>query len=97
MLVNVAGVMGSFSSADGVTDSEWDRVMAVNLTVPVKMMRAVIPFMLEKKSGVIVNVASTAGVSGAVAGIAYTCSKHGLVRSLSPISLSTCSVRWVDV
>lgn len=76
--------MGSFSSADGVTDSEWDRVVAVNLTVPVKMMRAVIPFMLEKKSGVIVNVASTAGVSGAVAGIAYTCSKHGLVRSLSP-------------
>lgn len=74
--------MDSFSSVDGVTDSEWDRVMAVNLTVPVKMMRAVIPFMREKGSGVIVNVASTAGISGAVAGIAYTCSKHGLVRQI---------------
>ncbi|KAK1640237.1 hypothetical protein BDP81DRAFT_478977 [Colletotrichum phormii] len=86
LLVNVAGVMGSFSSADGVTDSEWDRVMAVNLTVPVKMMRAVIPFMLEKKSGVIVNVASTAGVSGAVAGIAYTCSKHGIIGATKNVA-----------
>ncbi|KAK1509931.1 bacilysin biosynthesis oxidoreductase bacC [Colletotrichum tamarilloi] len=86
LLVNVAGVMGSFSSADGVTDSEWDRVVAVNLTVPVKMMRAVIPFMLEKKSGVIVNVASTAGISGAVAGIAYTCSKHGLIGATKNVA-----------
>lgn len=79
MLVNVAGIMDSFSSVDGVSDEEWDKVMATNLTVPVRMMRAVLPFMREKKSGVIVNVASTAGLSGAVAGIAYTCSKHGLV------------------
>ncbi|WQF75775.1 Putative short-chain dehydrogenase/reductase SDR, NAD(P)-binding domain superfamily [Colletotrichum destructivum] len=43
------------------------------------MMRAVIPFMREKKSGAIVNIASTAGTSGAVAGIAYTCSKHRLI------------------
>ncbi|GJC86812.1 short chain dehydrogenase andC [Colletotrichum liriopes] len=86
LLVNVAGVMDTFSSVDGVTDAEWDRVMAVNLTVPVRMMRAVIPFMRERKSGSIVNVASTAGVSGAVAGIAYTCSKHGLVGATKNVA-----------
>ncbi|GKT53605.1 short-chain dehydrogenase/reductase SDR [Colletotrichum tofieldiae] len=86
LLVNVAGVMDTFSSVDGLTDAEWDRVMAVNLTVPVRMMRAVIPFMREKKSGSIVNVASTAGVSGAVAGIAYTCSKHGLVGATKNVA-----------
>ena len=79
MLVNVAGVMDNFSSADAVSDEVWERVMAVNLTVPVKMMRAVLPLMKERKDGVIVNVASTAGTSGAVAGVAYTASKHGLV------------------
>jgi NAD(P)-dependent dehydrogenase (short-subunit alcohol dehydrogenase family) len=81
VLVNVAGVMDDFSSADGVSDEVWERVMAVNLTAPVKMMRAVLPGMRARRDGVVVNVASTAAASGAVAGVAYTASKHGLVRS----------------
>ncbi|TDZ30350.1 mRNA decapping complex subunit 2 [Colletotrichum spinosum] len=85
-LINVAGVMGSFSSVDSVSDDEWERVMAVNLTVPVKMMRAVLPVMKENGSGVIVNVASTAALSGAVAGIAYTCSKHGLIGATKNVA-----------
>ncbi|TEA13220.1 Short chain dehydrogenase andC [Colletotrichum sidae] len=85
-LINVAGVMGSFSSVDSVSDDEWERVMAVNLTVPVKMMRAVLPVMKENGGGVIVNVASTAALSGAVAGIAYTCSKHGLIGATKNVA-----------
>lgn len=94
VLVNVAGVMDNFSSADAVTDAIWDRVLAVNLTVPVKMMRAVLPFMRAKKDGCVVNVASTAGTSGAVAGVAYTASKHGLV-SFSSLSAG-CEGRGAD-
>ncbi|KAK3313793.1 hypothetical protein B0H66DRAFT_607035 [Apodospora peruviana] len=86
VLVNVAGVMDNFSSADGVSDQVWDRVMAVNLTAPVKMMRSVIPFMRPKRSGVIINVASTAAISGAVAGIAYTSSKHGLIGATKNVA-----------
>ncbi|KAK3944257.1 NAD(P)-binding protein [Diplogelasinospora grovesii] len=47
VLINVAGILDDFSSADTVTDEIWDRVLAVNLTVPVRMMRAVIPFMTQ--------------------------------------------------
>ena len=79
VLANIAGVMDSFSSADTITDAEWNRVIAVNLTAPTKMMREVLPFMKAKKHGCIINVSSKAGVSGAAAGIAYTASKHGLV------------------
>ncbi|KAM7192777.1 putative short-chain dehydrogenase reductase [Naviculisporaceae sp. PSN 640] len=86
VLVNVAGVMDNFSSADGVTDEVWEKVMAVNLTVPMRMMRAVIPFMKEKRDGSIINVASTAGKSGAVAGIAYTASKHGLIGATKNVA-----------
>ncbi|KAK0637283.1 hypothetical protein B0T17DRAFT_588183 [Bombardia bombarda] len=86
VLVNVAGLMDNFSSADAVTDDLWDRVLAVNLTVPVKMMRAVIPFMRAKKDGCIVNVASTAATSGAVAGVAYTSSKHGLIGATKNVA-----------
>ncbi|KAK0748866.1 hypothetical protein B0T21DRAFT_279199 [Apiosordaria backusii] len=87
VLVNVAGVLDNFASADGVTDSDWDRVLATNLTVPVKMMRAVIPFLKQRPDGgVIVNVASTAGKSGAVAGVAYTASKHGLIGATKNVA-----------
>jgi len=79
VLANIAGVMDAFSSADTVTDTEWDRLIAINLTVPTKLMRAVLPFMKEAGGGAIVNVSSKAGFSGAAAGIAYTASKHGLI------------------
>ncbi|KAJ9151893.1 Short-chain dehydrogenase/reductase SDR [Pleurostoma richardsiae] len=86
VLVNVAGVMDNFSSADAVTDEVWDAVMTTNLTVPVKMMRAVIRFMKAKNDGVIINIASTAGLSGALAGIAYTASKHGLLGATKNVA-----------
>lgn len=79
VLVNCAGVSDGWSSADTLHEDEWERVMAINLTVPIRLMKAVLPFMKEQKSGCIVNVASKAGVSGAASGIAYTASKHGLV------------------
>jgi NAD(P)-dependent dehydrogenase (short-subunit alcohol dehydrogenase family) len=81
ILLNVAGIMDLNHSADTVEDAMWDRVIAVNLTAPVKLMREVLVVMKEQGYGSIVNVASKAGTSGAVAGVAYTSSKHGLVCS----------------
>lgn len=79
VLVNCAGITDAWSSADTLKDSEWERVMMINLTVPVRLMTAVLPSMKEHKAGAIVNVCSKAGSAGAAAGIAYTTSKHGLV------------------
>jgi len=90
VLVNCAGVSDGWSSADTIHEDEWERVMAINLTVPIRLMKAVLPCMKEQREGSIVNVASKAGMSGASAGIAYTASKHGLV------CIPTCpSVVWV--
>jgi NAD(P)-dependent dehydrogenase (short-subunit alcohol dehydrogenase family) len=75
VLLNVAGVMDLFASADTVTDEMWDRCIAINLTAPVKLMREVLKVMKEQKSGSIVNVGSKAGTSGAAAGVAYTASQ----------------------
>tara|TARA_R110002060_G_scaffold77860_2_gene89880 strand:- start:1656 stop:2036 length:381 start_codon:yes stop_codon:yes gene_type:complete len=71
--------MDAFEAIDVYSDAEWSRIMSVNLTVPTRMIRAVIPFMKAKKNGSIINVASKAAVSGAAAGLAYTTSKHGLL------------------
>ena len=79
ILVNNAGVMDDFSPVADVTDQLWDRVMSINLNGPFKAMRSVLKIMLEKKSGVIVNIASIGGIQGARAGAAYTASKHALI------------------
>lgn len=86
ILANVAGIMDAFSSADTLQESEWERVININLTVPVKLMGAVLPSMKEHGGGSIVNVASYASMSGAVAGIAYTASKHGLVGATKNVA-----------
>ncbi|KAJ6508587.1 hypothetical protein C8R45DRAFT_1168927 [Mycena sanguinolenta] len=79
ILLNVAGIMDTFASVATVTDAEFERVIAVNLTAPVRLMREVVKVMKTNKHGVIVNVSSKAGMSGGSAGLAYTTSKHGLI------------------
>lgn len=86
VLANIAGVMDAFSSVDTLKESEWERVMNINLTVPVRLMAAVLPSMKENRGGSIVNVGSYASTSGAVAGVAYTASKHGLVGATKNVA-----------
>jgi len=86
ILLNVAGIMDTNNSADTLEDKAWDRIIAVNLTAPVLLMREVLPGMEKQKSGSIVNVSSKAGVSGAVAGVAYTASKHGLIGATKNVA-----------
>lgn len=79
VLVNNAGIMDRFMPVGEMTDELWDRVLAVNLNSVMYTMRRAIPIMLEQGQGVIVNVASAAGLGGGFAGAAYTTSKHGVV------------------
>ncbi|WP_418277749.1 SDR family NAD(P)-dependent oxidoreductase [Isoptericola jiangsuensis] len=78
-LANVAGIMDRFAAVHTVDDATWDRVLAVNVTGTMKLMRAVVPAMLAAAEGRVVNVASEAGLRGSAAGAAYTASKHAVV------------------
>jgi NAD(P)-dependent dehydrogenase (short-subunit alcohol dehydrogenase family) len=79
VVVNNAGIVDRFLPVGEMTDEVWQRVLAVNLTGPMLLSRAALPAMLKAGHGVIVNIASVAGLAGAKAGAAYTASKHGLV------------------
>ncbi|MET1076360.1 MAG: glucose 1-dehydrogenase [Umezawaea sp.] len=79
VLVNNAGIMDGMTAVHEVTDEEWDRVIRVNLTAPFLLARAVVPHMLARGKGAIVNTASQAALRGSAAGTAYTASKHGVV------------------
>lgn len=79
ILVNNAGIMDGFRLIESVEDDLWERVLAINLTGPMRAIRKALPFMLEKGRGVIVNIASAAGITGGKGGVAYTSAKHGVV------------------
>jgi NAD(P)-dependent dehydrogenase (short-subunit alcohol dehydrogenase family) len=78
VLANVAGIMDHFVPASEVSDDLWDLVLAVNLTAPMRLCRAVLPLMVARQHGAIVNVSSAAGLGGSGAGAAYHASKHAL-------------------
>jgi 3-hydroxybutyrate dehydrogenase len=78
VLVNNAGIAESAAFAR-TTLEMWERHLRVNVTGPYLMTRAVLPGMLERRQGRVINVASLAGLHGAAYVSAYTSSKHALV------------------
>jgi NAD(P)-dependent dehydrogenase (short-subunit alcohol dehydrogenase family) len=78
VLVNVAGV-GVAATVLETSDEDWSRVLAVNLTGPFLTTRATLPLMLDRGSGVIVNIASVGGLVGLARRAAYCASKAGLI------------------
>lgn len=78
-LANVAGIMDNMTPLHEMSDAVWNRVMAINVFGAMKLSRAVLPRMLAKNNGSIVNVGSEASLRGSAAGAAYTTSKHAVV------------------
>lgn len=79
ILVNNAGIGGDAHSVDGYPVDMWRRVMAINLDGVFHCCRAVLPHMLERARGWIVNVASIAGKEGNPNMCAYSASKAGVI------------------
>lgn len=86
ILVNNSGVSGAGWAAD-LPITEWDQVMATNLRGAFLMCQAVGAQMIERGSGVIVNVASVAGMIGVKKLSAYTASKGGLIQLTKTLAL----------
>jgi NAD(P)-dependent dehydrogenase (short-subunit alcohol dehydrogenase family) len=85
VLVNAAGTDAP-GPAEDVTLEDWDRVIAVNLTAPFALARAVMSHMRSEGGGLIVNVSSVAGRRGWANASAYCSTKFaltGLTQSLA--------------
>jgi len=78
ILVNNAGIAISAPLAK-TSDEDWDRLLEINATAPMRLCRALIPAMVENGWGRVVNLASNAGVSGYRYTAGYCASKHALV------------------
>ncbi len=103
LLINNAGMarVGTLN----VSVEQFDRLLAVNLRGQFSMLKAVVPGMKERRSGMIINIASTAGKTGFAEYGAYAASKFGLVglseslyHELLPqgIKVTALCPSWVD-
>jgi NAD(P)-dependent dehydrogenase (short-subunit alcohol dehydrogenase family) len=79
VLVNVAGGSGPIGKTGWETTSEeFDEIVQLNMTGCFNTMRAVLPSMIERRSGKVVNVGGTFGMRGRAGRMAYSASKWGL-------------------
>ncbi|MBA3397674.1 MAG: SDR family oxidoreductase [Deltaproteobacteria bacterium] len=93
VLVNNAGAAES-AALDRTTDAMWDRILELDVTAPFRVTRALVPGMIARGWGRIVNIASNAGLTGYGYSTAYCAAKHamiGMTRALA-IDLARTSV-----
>jgi NAD(P)-dependent dehydrogenase (short-subunit alcohol dehydrogenase family) len=79
ILVNNAGIGGPTAPAHKVSPADWDKTLQINLRTPFLMSRAIIPAMIGRKSGKIINMSSIAGKMAYPLRTPYAASKWGLV------------------
>ncbi|MGW3468427.1 SDR family NAD(P)-dependent oxidoreductase [Saccharopolyspora sp. NPDC000995] len=87
LLCNTAGIPDDATPCHEMSLEQWHRVLSVDLTGPFVVSRAVLPSMLSRGSGAIVNVASMAGLVASGGGVAYTAAKHGLLGLTKRLAL----------
>ena len=78
ILINNAGI-DEFSLFTDITDEMWHKMLDTNLSSAFYFCRAVLPSMISKKSGVIINISSMWGEVGASCEVHYSVSKAGLI------------------
>lgn len=78
VLINNAGLGGSRALVE-MPDDEWNRVLAVTLTGTMRMTRAMLPYMMARRAGVIVNNASVLGWRAQKQQAHYAAAKAGVM------------------
>jgi NAD(P)-dependent dehydrogenase (short-subunit alcohol dehydrogenase family) len=104
VLINNAGVAES-APFDRTSDELFERLVAVNAGGAFALCRELVPAMIERGFGRVVNVASNAGLTGYAYSAAYCASKHamvGMTRALAielartPVTVNAVCPGWVD-
>ncbi|MFP5252920.1 MAG: SDR family NAD(P)-dependent oxidoreductase [Actinomycetes bacterium] len=96
VLVNNAGKVGSYESITDIAIEDWDSVIRLNQTSVFYGMRAVLPGMVARAAGAIVNVSSMWGIVGASGVAAYQASK-GAVTMMTKNAAATYAPQGVRV
>ena len=88
ILVNNAGI-ARFEPVVTAKPDDWRLMFEVNLLGALRCTQAVLPAMLERRRGWIVNISSSAGIKGYVEQAGYCASKHGMLGFAKALALET--------
>ena len=78
ILINCAGV-SKFATLLDMDPEEWKKIIDVNLMGTYNVTRTVLPQLIEKNAGDVINISSTNGLGGAATSSAYSASKFGVI------------------
>lgn len=78
VLINNAGI-SQYKLFTDITDEEWENIMNINLKSNFIVTQEVVKNMLTNKNGLIINISSIWGVTGAAMEVAYSTSKAGII------------------
>jgi NAD(P)-dependent dehydrogenase (short-subunit alcohol dehydrogenase family) len=103
---NVGGTETGPGGFEALSDEDWQRILEVNLLAAVRLDRAFIPGMIERKSGVVIHISSIAHrlpfsdsiVAYAAAKAALTTYSKGLAKSVAPkgVRVTTISPGFIE-
>lgn len=87
ILCNTAGILDGYKPLLDVSEEEFDQVFQTNFFATVKLIRHYLAQMVERKSGIIINMCSIASFLAGGGGAAYTSSKHALAGFTRQLAL----------
>lgn len=90
ILCNTAGILDGFAKTLETDETLWDNVMNTNVKGTFFVTNMLLPHMVERGAGTIVNMASIAGLVAGGGGAAYTASKHAIVGYTKQLDLDYC-------
>jgi 3-oxoacyl-[acyl-carrier protein] reductase len=86
ILVNNAGI-NRINVTHNIDDQDWDQIIDLNLKVPMSLSKILIPKMIHKKWGRVLNIASVFGVVSKSERASYSASKFGLIGLTKSMAL----------
>lgn len=90
ILCNTAGVLDGYVPSLETGEALWDKIFNVNIKGMFFITNAVLKKMIKEKHGIIINMASIAGMVAGGGGAAYTASKHAVIGYTKQLSYDYC-------
>ncbi|EOL45453.1 3-oxoacyl-ACP reductase [Enterococcus phoeniculicola] len=91
ILLNTAGILDGYRPLLETSEELWDELMEVDLKSVYRLTKLVLPEMIERGNGTIINMASIASVVAGGGGIAYTTAKHAVAGFTKQLALDYAS------
>ncbi|WP_270607890.1 3-oxoacyl-ACP reductase [Enterococcus thailandicus] len=87
ILLNTAGILDDYKPLLETSEDLWENIYETNVKSMFRVTKVLLPEMLAQQAGVIINMASIAGLVAGGGGIAYTSAKHAIVGFTKQLAL----------